>query len=81
MTYNIRSIESRSERFLVFCLYVGGLNGLRQVYHGMHNNKTKDYENSGFIIAIIFIVKWLFLPLYIMYAIIVVATTTDIKEP
>ena len=48
----------------------------------MHNNKTKDYENSGFIIAIIFIVKkWLFLPLYIMYAIIVVATTTDIKEP
>ena len=45
MTYNTRSIKS--ERFLVFCLYVGGLNGLR-VYHGMHNNKTKDYENSGF---------------------------------
>ena len=56
MTYNTRSIKS--ERFLVFCLYVGGLNGLRQVYHGMHNNKTKDYGtvvlscplNSGIIV-------------------------------
>ena len=71
MTYNTRSIESRSERFLVFCLYVGGLNGLRQVYHGMHNNKTKDYGDSGFcscpteiewtsLPSFFFIVDWLF---------------------